>query len=304
MDIRFDDTIQLTVNDKKYSIPKSILTTAFEYFSIIDDKRFSDDINTTVINIDTVIDFNIILNIITWNYYGKVYDKIKNFTPDEFVEIICTLIYFGSKNNTITNLIKQYDETNSLPYKQLYEINLEKHDINNGLKAPIIKNIIEHIHNSTGVINIPLDILDVIKLFQMQFNGDDLNKISNEIRDHIIYIWNQIDYGYSGSITYQIRTQIYTDGLLWPESHYKFEETMRKVLGKIGSSIQFTYKQFREKDIYYDVEFIMDNIITYNYHRVVNVPVIDMLSRHMLRRLLNIPLEPITYRFKGNEPLN
>lgn len=299
MDNNFEDSNQLIVNDKPYNIHKIILTTTLEYFKIAYSNKFSEFTNS--IYLDTIIDFNIILNIISYNFYGSVYGSIVNVYPNDFIDVIQILSYFGAKNNLISDLIKIYGESNTIPLDHLYERHLASNDVNNGVKYILIQKIKNCIDPETDTkIEINQTILNHIKMFKIQFNDDEINEMSKLISHKMMKLWIQNvvkKYDHSQDLVYAtIKAHIIENGLLQISLlDDRFCNITNKNIGDILNKIGFdspydmhvavNYK----KNTDYDVKLEVKNVIIASFNSVIEVPIFDILATYMLQQLLQLP---------------
>lgn len=183
--IEFADIVQLNVNNKNYYIQKNVLINTLDYFKTM----FSTKIPTSDIislDIDPKIDFNIILNILMFNFCEKQYDLIKSYICDEFIEIINILMFFGANMSIVSNLIIMYTNNHDIPFEMLLKLGLNGNNINNALKKSII-NKITNIISSTPII-IPKEL--IYNEFKIIFEDNDINFIKEQLSIKLFTTYN------------------------------------------------------------------------------------------------------------------
>lgn len=294
MDNNFEECIQLTVNDKPYHVHKTILTTTLEFFEIAHSNKFADPIDD--INLDTTINFNTILNIITCKFYGIVYNSITKFNPDEFIEIIQLLSFFGAKNNLISDLIKKYNETNPIPLEKMYDINFGSHDINNGIKKVIIHKLKDYFKDDTVTkIEIPQNILNHIKVFKIQFDEDDVKDMSKLVSHKMLLLWDQ--QSFLSRIFNVVRQFVDKDGLLRIRSLHNHNtlglddcyKQIRKMLKEIGYQeeiyIDIEPKSKEKSNNEFNISVYTEDCLIVELKDVKKIPILDYFAKHILHEM-------------------
>lgn len=289
MEVKFDDVNQLTINDKVYYVPKMILN-KLEYFEIVHNGRFRDSKQN--ITLESTIDFNIILNIISYDLHGISYDINGKHNVDEFIEIIQILIYFGAKNNIVSRLILKYNEINLLPFDKLEDIIFEKNDTDI-LKEAIIKELKKYIH-SKPKIEMPHHFADYIKSFKIHLNNNDINEILKSIKIKLAREWYCMLYGkvqYGGLYTraYNMIYKIIDDNgdlvinKVLNTSLITIEMHLRELLERVGISetLSITHKKINKS---YNIEIEINNQITILYNVLV-IPFFDIIAKYKLDQM-------------------
>lgn len=187
--IEFNDIVPIHVNEQVYYIQKQILCNSLDYFKTL----FSTKIPVSEIislDIDSRINFNIILNILMYDFYDKYIESIRNYTYDDFCEIINILMFFGAKTSIISNLIITYIITNDVPIEILNLIQLDNNNIINALKKSLIKRIDNIIANSTFII-IPTKMMhNIFNIFKISFDENDICTIKEQLSNKLFTMYN------------------------------------------------------------------------------------------------------------------
>lgn len=188
--VNFDENVQLYINNRNYNINKQILLNTLDYFKTLYSTKIP--INQTVdIDIESSINFNVILNILMHDFYGKPFVSINNFTCEDFIEIIHILMFFSAKTSIISDLIILYTKEHNIPFELLSQLDLDTYSVNNGLKKSIINKIANIIANSSPI-SIPKEFMHYsFNVFKITFDETNINILKEQLSNKLFTMYNK-----------------------------------------------------------------------------------------------------------------
>lgn len=141
-------------------------------------------------NIQSSINFNVILNILMYDFYGKSFDLIINFTCEEFIEILGILQFFCAKEYIISHLIIMYTNKHDIPFEMLNNICLSDIIIQDRLKQEVLNKLNQIISNSPIIIQKEFKYY-IFDMFQIKFNDNDINTLKRILSDKLFNTYNK-----------------------------------------------------------------------------------------------------------------